>query len=117
MLRFAAIVSLTLMSGYFDARGFVHASRMWSDEGLVVRELVQSAAGFALGVTCYWIVVRLARLLGVVSAEAQALGWFAATAVGVAIISGEYSKWHAADRALAVVLLIGLATLQFRTAS
>ncbi len=109
------VVLLTLASGYFDARGFLHASRMWSDEGLVGHELALSAGGFALGISCYWLVVRFARYVGVLSAEAQTLGWFCVTIVGVAVMSGDFAGWTVGERGLAVMLVVGLGVLLYRT--
>src|SRR3954454_15233326 len=54
----AALVSVfTVITGYADSRGFVHAARIWSGGDLVWREVALSSLGFVLGVVTYWIVV------------------------------------------------------------
>ena len=114
-VNLAVVAVLTLVSGLLDAQGFVHAARIWDGSRLVGRELAFSAAGFGLGIACYWIAVRFARYLGVVTPEIQTLGWFAATIVGVGLLSGDFFKWRPVDQGLAAALAVLLGLLLYRT--
>src|SRR5688572_25150496 len=111
------LVGLTLVSGLLDSRGFLHASRAWDEGQLVVDELLRSAGGFAGGILCYWLLVRSAQELGIVSAEAQTVAWFATTLVGVALVSGEYAGWSRPDQALGLIAVALILTLVVRTAT
>jgi hypothetical protein len=113
-LRLLLLAALTLASGLGDAHGFVHAARMWQDGRLVARELAHSAAGFALGVGCYWIAVRDLVRAGVLSAEVQTLVWFGVTIVGIALASGRILSWRAIDQVVALGVLTGLGFLLVR---
>lgn len=61
----SACIGLTLLSGVGDIYGFVHASGAWRGGALVGSELGRSAAGFAVGIGSYWLVVRHLGTLGV----------------------------------------------------
>jgi hypothetical protein len=50
-----------------------------------------------------------------VATEAQTLVWFAATIIGVAILSGQFLRWQLLDQSIAVVVLAGIAWLLART--
>ena len=110
------VVALSLVSGLGDARGFVHAARIWQGGRLAVGELVRSGAGFALGIGAYWVSVRYLRQCGIVAPEAQTLLWFGVTVVGVALVSGQFQQWQPIDQAVAVLVLAGIGWLMVRTA-
>lgn len=109
------VVGLTLLAGFCDSRGFLHASALWDSGRVVWPELMKSAAGYALGVLFYWLAIRfLPRLDLALSTEVQTLGWFCVTIVGVSLSSGELSKWSTVDILAAVLVIVGLGWLLFR---
>jgi hypothetical protein len=108
---------LTLLSGLCDSQGFVHAAKIWSTDSASLGELGLSAAGFAGGIALFWITLRFAREVGIVSPETQTLGWFAATMLGVAIASRQILQWGVANQILAAGVALGLALLLYRTGS
>lgn len=109
------IVALTTLSGIGDAQGFVHAARVWAGGHVVWREVAASALGYAFGAAAYWLAIRFLNQLGVSSPEVQTLGWFAVTILGVALFSGDFSRWQAIDRLVAVGVLAGVGWLIVRT--
>jgi hypothetical protein len=108
-------ITLTLVSGYADSRGFLYASDIWNNGQLQLDKLVKSGVGFAIGIFCYWIVLRYLKELNVaLSTEVQTLGWFSVTMLGIAITSGEIWKWPVFDRFVALFVLLGMGWLLFR---
>ena len=107
-------LALCVVSGLADSQGFIHASRMWREDGLVWREVRWSAIGFALGIGMYWFSLRYMSRLGIVSAEAQTVVWFVVTIVGVALVSGKFNEWPMLDRLIAMVVVSGLGWLLVR---
>lgn len=115
-IRLATMVLvLTILSGLGDAQGFLHAARVWRDGAVVWDALLKSALGFTFGIVMYWIAVRFFIESGVTIAETQTLVWFAVTIVGVAVLSGEFIRWHIVDQLVAVGALSGIGWLMFRT--
>jgi len=111
-----AMVSLfTVITGYADSRGFIHAARVWADGEIVWREVALSGLGFLVGVVAYWIVVRYASQLGVQSALLQTMGWFAITILAVALTDAGQLRWQPLDFATAGVVVAGLGLLLYRT--
>jgi hypothetical protein len=108
------VLALWVGSGIADSHGFVHASRMWREGTLVWREWLWSAIGFTLGSAMYWLSLRYTGRLGIVSAEAQVMVWFAVTIVGVAVVSGKFGEWPLVDRLVALVVASGLGWLMVR---
>src|SRR6266542_4002373 len=103
-----ALVSVfTVITGYADSRGFVHAAKVWSGGQVVWREVAVSGLGFLIGVVAYWIVVRYAGELGVRSALLQTMGWFAVTVVAVAVTDAGQHRWQMLDTATAAVVVSG----------
>jgi hypothetical protein len=102
---------LTVLSGVGDTYGFVHAAGLWNRGVIVGSELARSAAGFAVGIASYWLVVRYLEALRVQSPTLQTLGWFAVTIVGVAIVSGDIAGWSLINKVIAVAIVIGVAWL------
>jgi hypothetical protein len=109
------VLGLTLISGFGDAQGFVHAARVWQGGRLVWPELAKSAAGFAVGIASFWLSVRYMGQLGVVSPEIQALLWFSMAMIGVALASGRFLQWQRVDQMIGLLVLLGLGWLVFRT--
>ena len=113
-----ALVSVfTVITGYADSRGFVHAAKVWAGGNLVWREVALSGAAFFVGVIAYWIVVRFAGELGVRSALLQTMGWFAVTIFAVALTDAGQHAWNLLDVATAAVVVSGLGLLLYRTAA
>lgn len=107
-------IVLTLISGLCDAFGFVHASRVWSDERLVRSELALAVSGFGLGAVSYVMVIRYLNRLGVTAPELQTLGWFAVTVFGVALIQRTLVEWSSIDRVIGVVAVLAVGWLVVR---
>ena len=110
----ALLITLTLLSGFADAQGFVHASKMWVDGNLVWLEVLKSALGFGLGILTYWICVRFLRELGILSPEIQTVIWFTVTIIGVAIASGKFLHWRITEQIVAIIVILGVAWLMIR---
>jgi hypothetical protein len=108
-------IALTLASGLADSYGFVHANRLWHDGRIVPAELGRSSVGFALGIATYWILLRFAEQLGVHSVAIQTVGWFGATLVGVAILTGEFRSWGLANQIVALGVTVGIGWLMVAT--
>jgi hypothetical protein len=106
----------TVLTGYADSRGFVHAARVWDGGQVIWREVAMSGLGFLIGVVAYWIVVRFAGQLGVRSALLQTIGWFAVTVFAVALTDAGQHRWQMLDTATAAVVVSGLGVLLYRTA-
>jgi hypothetical protein len=109
------VIILTLLSGYGDSRGFIHASGMWRDGNFIFDEFIKSALGFGLGIATYWLVVKYLQEFGIVSTEIQTVIWFATAIIGVAISSGYFFKWHFIDQVVGVIAVFSIAWLLYRT--
>jgi hypothetical protein len=109
------VIALTVLSGVGDSQGFLHAARVWRDGRVVWPEVALSAAGFAFGVSVYWVAIRFYQQMGASSAETQTILWFAVTITGVALLSGHFLRWQRLDQLVAVAVVGGVAWLLFRT--
>ncbi len=110
-------LSLTLISGYFDSRGFIHAATIWRDGRLVWAAIFWTNFFFLLGITFYWVSLRFLAQLGVGAPEIQAVIWFAVTLIGVALASGHFFRWAPAEQAVGVLVIVALGWLFYRTAA
>ena len=110
------IVLFTLLSGLGDAFGFVFAGKVWQQGDFSLANALKSAAGFQFGVFMYWCATRHLNAQGVVDAEVQTLFWFAATIIGIALMSGRFLRWAPLDQATAFAVLAGITCLMLRTA-
>ena len=110
----AFIVMFTVLSGLGDAEGFIHASKVWQDGRFVWSEALKCFAGFQFGMLMYWLALWKLSSHGVVAVEVQTLFWFAATIIGVALLSGRILRWPAIDKAVAVTVLTGIGWLLCR---
>ncbi len=115
VVRVLIIIVLTLISGFGDSRGFLHSAKIWQGDKLILKEVAQSALGFLLGIVAYWYALRFLQQIGVVSAEMQTLLWFSVTIVGVAAASGQFVHWGLANQVIAIVVMLGIGILIFRT--
>lgn len=115
LLSWLLVVFICLLSGLADAQGFIHASRIWQSDRLILSELAKSTGGFALGISTYWISLRFVHRLGIVSPELQAVLWFSVTIIGVAFVSGQFTRWLLFDQLLALAIVAGLGWLLFRS--
>lgn len=107
---FIALI-LTLISGYADAQGFIHASNIWTNNNFVLSELLKSALGFSIGIVSYWFIVKYLTKANIISPEVQTLWWFVITLVGVALSSGHFFKWATIDQIVAFLTLLGVGWL------
>jgi len=109
------IVILSLISGWVDAQGFVHSSRIWVEGRPIWAEALKAGLAFGFGIMIYWLVIRFLNQAGVQSPEMQSILWFSVTIIGVALISREFFKWQRVDQIVAVFVLGGIGWLLFRT--
>lgn len=117
LMASAALIGLfTLLSGFGDAEGFVHASKIWQEGRFVWSEALKSLAGFQFGMLMFWLALWKLSDFGVVAVETQTLFWFVATIIGVALLSGRLLRWPAIDQAVAIGVLAGLSWLMYRGA-
>lgn len=108
------IISLTLLSGFFDARGFYHAANIWQKGRLIWESLFQSFIGFSIGIMSYWIVIKYLKEVGIVMPELQTLIWFVVAIIGVAFLSGHFFHWQRIDQFISLGIVFGLGWLLFR---
>lgn len=111
----ALAIVLTLLSGAGDALGFVHAARIWQGDVVHWPSVARSGGAFAFGMVMQWISLRFQHRMGITVAELQAAVWFAATMIGIAVLSRAVQQWPIADRLVAVGVLCGLTWLVVRT--
>ena len=109
------VLFFTLISGFGDAHGFVHAADIWQNERMIWSSFWKSALGFSVGIVAYWVNIRFLKQLGVTSAETQTLFWFGTTLVGVALLSRKFLKWQPIDQFVAVAVVIGILWILLRT--
>jgi hypothetical protein len=110
------VLVLIVLSGFADSLGFVYASKVWQNDTLSWPDLGKSAMGWWLGITLYVISLRFMARMGVTSAEIQTIVWFAMTIIGVVIFSGRFFAWPRLEQAVAVLVMVGLGWLLYRTA-
>ena len=110
------IAVFTLLSGLGDAEGFIHASKVWHEDRFIWREALKCIVAFQFGTLMYWLALWKLSGHGVVAVEIQTLFWFAATIVGIAVLSGRLIDWPAIDQAVAAAVLMGIAWLLYRGA-
>ena len=111
------IALFTALAGLGDAKGFIHASRVWQGGSFVWIEALKCVAGFQFGMLMYWLALWKLSGSGVTAVEIQTLFWFVATIVGVAVLSGRLLSWPAIDQIVAVCILTGMGWLLYRGSS
>jgi hypothetical protein len=109
------ILGLTLLSGLGDAQGFVHSARVWQEGRPVWAEFAKSAAGFAVGISAYWLAVRFLNQFGEFAPEAQTLAWFVVTIIGMAMVSRAFFAWPVSEQLVALSVVGSIGWLLFRT--
>lgn len=108
------IIVLTIITGFTDARGFMHASSMWDERGLVPAVALKAVTYFAIGIPTYMLTLYFLRRQGVVVAELQVMFWFMVTVVGVGVMSGRFLTWGTIDRVVAGMVVAGMIWLVVR---
>ncbi|MCB0161533.1 MAG: hypothetical protein KDD83_25530, partial [Caldilineaceae bacterium] len=78
------IVILTVITGFTDARGFVHVAAMWDGSTFVPGAAAKAVGYFAVGIPAYMATIYFLRRHGLAVAELQVMFWFLITVVGVA---------------------------------
>ena len=81
---------------------------------LLVGFVLQAVFGIAAGVAVYWVATRFMHGLGIAAAEVQAMIWFTATIVGVALASGRLGAWPVLDQVVAISVIVGVGWLMVR---
>jgi hypothetical protein len=109
------IIGLTLLSGFADTQGFLHAANIWEGKKVIWSEVVKSTIGFATGIIMYWIVLKYLKAMQVTAPEVQTILWFGVTIVGVAIVSGRFAQWRVAEQMVAGGVILGIGWLLIRT--
>ena len=107
-------IIFTILSGFGDAQGFIHAARVWTTKEIVWPEMLKSGLGYGFGVIVYWFSLRFWGMLGINSPEIQTIGWFVVTIVGVALINGEISKWTIIDQIAALIAITCVGYIMIR---
>lgn len=111
------IVILTLLSGFCDGQGFLHASNIWNEKRFIWPEATKSALGFSLGTGLYWICIRFLNEVKIISPELQTIVWFSMTILSVALFSGTFLHWQRMDQIVGVLVFLGVFWLLIRTAA
>lgn len=107
-------VAITVLSGLCDAYGFSQAALIWSEGGFSTSAAVKSGIGFIVGIALFWLALRFLGQLGITSATIGALAWFAITAVGTAVLSGDFRNWDGLTWGLAITSMIAIAGLLYQ---
>ena len=115
-INLCVVLILTLLSGWADSQGFVHASTIWVDGRFQIASLARSGVGFAAGIAGYWLALPFLVQVGMIAPELQAALWLAVTLVGVGVTSGAFLGWRSIDQLVAAVVLCGLGWLFTRSA-
>ena len=115
-LSISALLIVTALSAFLDAKGFVYAAQAWRSGSLAPSVAFQSLLYFVGGVTIYIASIGFQQYLGVQSAAMQSIFWFAMTVVGVALLDGTIGHWTVAQRLVAVTVTVGIGWLLFSTA-
>ena len=108
------IIGLTLLSGFADAQGFLHAAQIWEGKNVSWPELGKSALGFGSGIIVYWCALKY-MAAHVATPEMQTMLWFGITIVGVAVTSGRFAQWRATEQIVAGGVILGIGWLLMRT--
>lgn len=108
------IVILTVITGFTDARGFVHVAAMWDGSTFVPGAAAKAVGYFAVGIPAYMATIYFLRRHGLAVAELQVMFWFLITVVGVALMSGRFFAWSMVDRVVAGLVVMGMVWLVVR---
>jgi len=108
------IIGLTLLSGFADAQGFLHAAQIWEGKNVLWSEIGKSALGFGSGIIMYWLALKYLAA-HITAPEMQTMLWFGVTIVGVAVASGKFAQWRVTEQVVAVGVILGIGWLLART--
>ena len=108
------LLLLTILSGYADARGFLHAADIWGQGTLQLGAALRSGLYFMVGIPLYWLTIRFLPSHHTVPPELQAALWFVVTLIGVAVMSGRFFTWPGIDRVVACLVVCGVVYLMLR---
>lgn len=111
---FTSIILLTLLAGFADSLGFLHATGVWRGNHFAWGPALKSALGFSLSIPAYWLVQRHMRNMGLLSPELQVLGWFAVTLICVALLSGNFWHWPPLEKVVGILVLMAVGWLMLR---
>jgi hypothetical protein len=111
VLGVGALIVVTALSAFFDAKGFVYAAQAWRSGSLNAVLALYSLVYFIGGVTLYIASIGFQQSLGVQSAAVQSIFWFAMTVLGVALMDGSIVQWSIAERVVGVAVAVGIAWL------
>ncbi len=114
IINWVIIIVISLLAGFADSKGFYFASQIWPNGRLDGLMLLKSAITFAIGLCFYWGSIFFLNKVGIQSAELQTGIWFLVVIIGVALASGEFSKWHSIDKIIAVITVVGFLFLLVR---
>lgn len=106
-----ALVLVTALSAFFDAKGFVYAALAWRGGSVSAANALWSLGFFVTGVSLYIASIGFQQRLGVQSPALQSIFWFAMTVIGVALMDGTIAQWSTAQRAVAIAVSLGVAWL------
>lgn len=110
----AFIISLTLVTGFTDAKGFVYASAAWEAGQFVPAMALRAFGFFMLGIPAYLIMLYFLQRQGVVAAELQVMLWFVITIIGVALLNGRFMTWAMSERIVAGLVMCGMMWLMVK---
>ena len=109
------IAIITGITAYGDSRGFLYGSAAWKNDGLSIIDALKSLAGFILGAVGFVLMVRYLNRLNLETPEILTLVWFTATIILVAIGSGKFLAWPKLDQLVALLIMVSLGYLVYRT--
>jgi len=109
------IAIFTAITAFGDSRGFLYGSVAWKNGILSTMDAVKSLSGFGIGAVGFVLMVRYLNRLNLQTPEIITLVWFVATMILVALASGKFLAWPKLDQFVALVILVGLGYLVYRT--
>lgn len=115
-LLVGALILLTALSAYFDARGFVYAAQTWRAGVLVPGIIFLSMVNFIGGITFYIASIGIQQRLGIESASMQSIFWFVMTVIGIALMDGTIAQWSMSQRVVGVAVTAGIGWLMVSAA-
>ena len=111
VLGVSALLLVTALSAFFDAKGFVYAAQAWRSGSISLSLALYSLAYFVGGVTLYIVSIGFQQNLGVESPAVQSIFWFAMTVLGVALMDGSIAHWSWTERLVGIGVAVGIAWL------
>ncbi len=114
MLIYPLILIATLLSGWFDSRGFLHADKTWSSAGFSSSELFHTYFNFFLGIAFYLLAIKFTKTVINISPTLQTAAWFVTVMIGLAISSGNFFQWKRVEQVVSIAVLTGIIWLIFQ---